>query len=215
VITLAIADDHPIVLDGLEYLFRKKAGFKIVARCETAEEAVSAVIQKGPDILLLDVRMPGKDGLWVLEQIAGRYPTQVILLTGVAEEREIAEALELGARGVVLKDRAVEDLLKCIREVRAGRRWIDEEVLDRVVNLITQSITKGRAEPVLSRRELEIVQLVVRGFQNKEIATSLSISEETVKTNLRSIFQKLSVRGRMELANWAREHGLPDSLSLL
>ncbi len=76
-ITLAIADDHPIVLDGLEYLFRKKAGFKIVARCETAEEAVSAVIQKGPDILLLDVRMPGKDGLWVLQQIADRgYPTQ-------------------------------------------------------------------------------------------------------------------------------------------
>lgn len=195
-----MADDHPIVLDGLEYLFAREPGFKIVARCETAEEAVDAVIEKEPDILLLDVRMPGKDGLWVLEQIANRYSTQVILLT----------ALKLGARGVVLKQRTRDDLMRCIREVRAGRRCIDEDVLHRVVRLITDRTTVQRidAAPSPSRRESEIVQLVGRGLRNKEVAQQLSISEGTVKTHLRSIFRKLSVSGRTELAIWARENGL-------
>ncbi len=207
-VTVAIADDHPIVLDGLEYLFRREAGFEIVARCETAEEAVRAVIEKEPDILLLDVRMPVKDGLWVLEQIADRYPTQVILLTAGVDQREIAKALKLGARGVVLKQRTREDLMTSIREVRAGKRWIDEDILENVVNLITGRNNRKGIDATPSRRQLEIIQLVARGLRNKEIAKRLSVSETTVKTHLRSIFKKVSVSGRIELAIWARENGL-------
>jgi DNA-binding NarL/FixJ family response regulator len=208
VVTIAIVDDHPIVLDGLEYLFRREAGFEIVARCEAAEEAVRAVIEKQPDILILDVRMPVKDGLWVLEQTPDRDPTQVILLTAGVDQREIAKALKLGARGVVLKQRTREDLITCIREVRAGRRWIDEDILQNVVNLIRGSKHRTGIDATPSRRELEIIQLVARGLRNKEIAKKLSVSEGTVKTHLRSIFKKLSVSGRIELAIWARDNGL-------
>jgi two-component system nitrate/nitrite response regulator NarL len=203
---MAIADDHPLVLDGLEYMFRSQADFEIVARSENAEDAVRAVVQKAPDILLLDVQMPGKDGLWVLEQIAGRYATQVILLTAGIDESQLAKALKLGARGVVLKQRTTKDLLSCLREVRAGRRWIDEDVLNQVVQLITN--TREKMDVTLTRREFRIIQLVARGLRNKEIAEEASISEQTVKTHLRSIFQKLSVSTRTELAIWARENGL-------
>jgi DNA-binding NarL/FixJ family response regulator len=207
-ITLAMADDHPIVLDGLEYLFRRETGFEIVARCENAEEAVRAVAEKKPDILLLDIRMPGKDGVWVLEQISGGYSTQVILLTAGAEAAQIAKALKLGARGVVLKQRTTRDLLACIREVRAGKRWIDDDVLKQIVHLVTDPNGRQRSGVTFTRREFEIIQLVARGLRNRDIARKASVAEETVKTHLRSIFRKLSLSTRTELAIWAKENGL-------
>jgi len=207
-VTVAMVDDHPIVLDGLEYLFRKQRGFEVVARCETAEEAVKAVFRTAPDILVLDVRMPGKDGIWVLEQIAGRSKTQVILLTAGVHEREIAKALKLGARGVVLKQRSHEDLITCIRDVRAGKRWIDEDVLHEVVHMITNTTALRRTDVPLTKREFEIIQLVARGLRNKAIAEKLSVSNGTVKTHLRTIFRKIALSSRTELAIWARQNGL-------
>ena len=117
---IALADDHPILLDGLQFLFRQQADIEVVARCETAEEALSHVGTTRPDVLVLDVRMPGKDGLWVLEQLADDPGTRVVLLTAGVENCEIARALTLGARGVVLKDRTGEDLVRCVRTVYSG-----------------------------------------------------------------------------------------------
>jgi two-component system nitrate/nitrite response regulator NarL len=206
-VRVAIVDDHPIVLDGLEYLFRKESGFEVVARCETAEEAVTAVLLRAPDILLLDVHMPGKNGIWVLEQIAGQSNTQVILLTAGVEERQIANALKLGARGILLKQRTKEDLITCIRDVRAGKRWIDEDVLQKVVRTITTTAGMPGIDVPLTKREFEVIQLVARGLRNKAIAEKLSVSDGTIKTHLRTIFRKLALNNRTELAIWARQNG--------
>ena len=212
-VRVAIVDDHPIVLDGLEYLFRKESGFTVVARCETAEEAVTAVLRTAPDILLLDVHMPEKNGIWVLEQIAGQSATQVILLTAGADEREIAIALKLGARGVVLKQRTNADLITCIRDVQAGKRWIDEEVLQKVVHTITDTAHVPDAEIPVTKRELEVIQLVARGLRNKLIAERLSVSDATIKTHLRTIFRKFALSNRTELAIWARQNGFDEGVA--
>ena len=206
-IRIAIADDHPILLDGLQFLFKQQADIEVVARCETAEEALSHVDTTRPDVLVLDVRMRGKDGLWVLEQLADDPGTRVVLLTAGVENSEIARALTLGARGVVLKDRTGEDLVRCVRTVYSGGRWFDERVFGRAMDHIggrTREPIAGVQTP-LTRREIEVIPLVAEGLRNKEIGERLSISECTVKTHLRSIFSKLLVDGRVELAIWARE----------
>ena len=208
-IRLVVVDDHPIVLEGLERLFRLEGDLEIVARCVNAREALEAVRLHQPDILLLDVRLPGGSGLDVLEQIRREgLPTRAVLMAGSVNQDELMEALRLGARGIVLKEMAPELLIRCLRTVHAGGRWLEDDFLTRAIEGILDK--DGVARPgrlALSAREMEIVRLAATGHHNREIAESLHITEGTVKVHLHNIYEKLGIEGRVELTLYARDHG--------
>lgn len=208
-IRLVIVDDHPVVLEGLERLFRLEGDLAIVARCVNAGEALEAVRLHRPDILLLDVRLPGGSGLDVLDQLRREgLSTRAVLLAGSINEDELMEALQLGARGIVLKEMAPELLIRCIRKVHEGERWLENGFLGRALEGILER--DGVARPgrlALSPRELEIVRLAATGHHNREIAEALHITEGTVKVHLHNVYEKLGVDGRVELTIYARDHG--------
>ena len=209
-IRLLLADDHPIVLDGLEQLFRLEPDFDVVARCRDGEETLRALQVHRPDVLILDVRMPGRDGLGVLRSIAvGGLLTRVVLLTAALTEEQIVEALRLGVGGIVLKEMAPQRLVEAVREVHAGRRWLDKGSMDRALGRLPQKEEGNReTDATLTPREFEIVRMVARGLRNRAIAENLSITEGTVKIHLHNIYQKISIDGRLELAVYAQLKGL-------
>ncbi len=209
-ITVVLADDHPIILDGLEALFRMEKDIEVVARCVNGEETMQAVRQLQPDILVLDIRMPGKDGIMVLRELReANLSTQVVILTVALDEEEAMEALRLGVRGVVLKEMAPQMLVQCVRKVYAGEQWLERRSVGRALEkLLWREAGSREVARVLTPREAEIVNMVAAGFRNKEIADKLSISEGTVKIHLHHIYEKLQLNGRLELALYAQERGL-------
>ncbi|MGH9459334.1 MAG: response regulator [Thermoanaerobaculia bacterium] len=210
-IRIVIADDHPIVLDGLEQLFRLEDAFEIVARCTTGQEALDAVRAHAPDILILDLRMPQRSGLAVLRELQGEknLATRVVVLTAALDEDEVLEAIRLGVRGVVLKEMAPRLLVQCVRKVHEGGQWLEKEsigkALDKMLRTGGSSVAGAGA---LTPREVEVVRLVAEGLRNKEIAERLLISEGTVKIHLHSIYEKLQIGGRVELSVYARDRGI-------
>jgi DNA-binding NarL/FixJ family response regulator len=209
-IRLVLADDHPLILDALENLFRLETDFEVVARCRDGEEALATVRQQNPDLLLLDVRMPQLDGLQVLQEMQRlQLQTQVILLTATLENDEVLEAIRLGVRGIVLKDMAPDLLLQCLRRVHAGEQWIERSTAKRALEKLLQRETGERElRAVLTPRELGIVRMVVSGLRNKEIAKKLFISEGTVKIHLHNIYDKLQISSRLELFRYVQDKGL-------
>jgi DNA-binding NarL/FixJ family response regulator len=209
-IRLLLADDHPIVLDGLEQLFRLEQDFEVVARCRDGEETLRALRVHHPDVLILDIRMPRADGLDVLRAIEGSgLLTRVVLLTAALAEEQLVEALRLGVGGIVLKEMAPQLLVDAVRTVHAGRRWLDQGSMDRALGrLLHKEEAQREAAETLTPRELEIVRMVAGGLRNRAIAEKLCISEGTVKIHLHNIYQKISVDGRLELAVYAQRKGL-------
>jgi DNA-binding NarL/FixJ family response regulator len=209
-VRLVLADDHPIVLDGLERLFQAQPDFAVVARCQDGPDALRAVREHRPDVLVLDVRMPGQDGLAVLREIRREeIPTRVVLLTAEVDEREALEAVRLGARGLVLKEMAPQMLVECVRKVVLGEQWIERRSLTRALDALLRRESGLRdVSAVLTPREIEIVRLVAKGLRNQAIAEQLRISEGTVKVHLHNIYEKLGVDSRVALTNYAREKGL-------
>jgi DNA-binding NarL/FixJ family response regulator len=209
-IRVALADDHPIVLDGLEQLFRLEPDVDVVARCRNADEALRAVRSESPDILVLDLLMPGGGGLELLRAMSDKdRRTRTILLTAVIDDDQLLEAIRLGAQGVVLKDMAPQLLIEAIHEVHAGGQWLEQGLGGRALRrLLSREKRASEAARLLSSREREIVRLVATGLRNRAIADRLSISEGTVKVHMHNIYEKLDVNGRIELTNYARENGL-------
>jgi DNA-binding NarL/FixJ family response regulator len=209
-IRLVLVDDHPIVLQGLEQLFGFEPDMEVVARCLSAQQALSAMEEHRPDVLVLDIRMPDEDGLAVLRELhTRRIRTRVILLTAAVDEDEVVEAMRLGVRGIVLKEAAPQNLVDAIRRVHAGETVVDHQAVVRALEkVVRREAGTRRLAAVLTARELEIVRMVVAGLRNKEIATRLTISESTVKIHLHNTYEKLRVDGRLELMLLAQEHGL-------
>lgn len=207
---LVLADDHPIVLDGLEQLFRLEPDFEVVARCRDGEETLRVVREERPDLLILDVKMPRRDGLEVLRAIRDDgLPTRVLVLTAALDDAQLVEALRLGVRGVVLKEAAPRLLVKAMREIQAGGQWLESGLVSRTLRKMVHAGDGLRdAEKALTPRELEIVRMAGSGLRNREIAERLVISEGTVKIHVHNIYQKLQINGRLELALYAREKGL-------
>jgi DNA-binding NarL/FixJ family response regulator len=208
-----VADDHAIFRDGLRKLLEGADDVTIIGEASNGNECVKMLAKLKPDILLLDLRMPEKDGLGVLEEINfDSASTRVIVLTAAEDDRDVVRAMRLGARGVVLKQSASDLLLKSIRKVNEGEIWLDNRMTSEVIDAFKKSSEAGqrREKPLLSDREKEIVQLVAQGFRNREIGEKLFISEQTVKNHLHNIFDKLGVSDRLELALYAIHHRLID-----
>ena len=217
---ILLADDHPIFRDGLKRLLESERDFTVCGEAEDGGEAARKVRQLKPDMLLLDLSMPGAGGLDALRELSQEehIRTSILLLTAEIEQEELVAALQLGARGVVMKDSPTTLLLKAIRGVLAGEFWVGR---DRVANLVdalrpkvTRAVGHAPIEHGLTDRELLIVSGVVAALGNKEIAARLGITEKTVKTHLTNIFDKLGVSTRTELAMFAVRNRLPlpDSL---
>ena len=209
-ITLVLADDHPLILEGMETLFRSQKDFKVVARCLDGEETLRAVRKHKPDILILDLQLPRKHGLSVLREMrTEKLATRVIVLTAVVKEEEFAEAIRLGVRGLMLKELAPEALVQCIRQVRAGEMWLERGTVSRTLEkLLQREAGKQETARLLTPRETEIVKLAASGLHNLEIGKQLGISAGTVQLHLHHIYEKLGVDSRTKLTLWAQEKGL-------
>ena len=209
-IRILLADDHPIVLDGLEALFRLESDFAVVGRCRSGDEVLPAVRQHKPDVLLLDIRMPGMSGMEVLRALRReRLATRVVLLAAAFEDDQVVEALRLGVRGMVLKELAPPLLIECVRRVHAGGQWIEQQASGRALeSLIRRDTAEQEAGRELTPREIELVRLAASGLRNREMARRLEISEGTVKMHLHNIYRKLKLENRVAIANYARQRGL-------
>jgi DNA-binding NarL/FixJ family response regulator len=209
-IKLVLADDHPLLLDGLEKLLRLEKDFRILARCLTGQETLKALEQHKPDVLILDIHLPGMDGLEVMRKMQEKkLPTRVVLLTAAVDESQMAQAIRLEVGGVVLKESASKTLIECIRKVHAGEQWFEKGALGRTLeNLFQRDAARDAVAQVLSPREMEILRKVLSGLRNKDIAKILFISEGTVKVHLHSIYQKLKLDGRLQLIQYCHQRGL-------
>src|SRR5579885_2773622 len=213
-IRIVVADDHPIFRDGLCKLLALEEDFEVVAQAQDGRQVLDVLQQYTPDILLLDLKMPGLDGLATLQRLqAVKNKTRVIVLTASDDKNEFVQAMKLGTSGIVLKQTATELLIKSIRKVHAGEIWLDSTTTAAVIRQFVASEEsppsppppqpRDRERSPLSQREREIVALVAQGFKNKEMAEKMFISEQTVKNHLHNIFDKLGVSDRLELALYA------------
>jgi DNA-binding NarL/FixJ family response regulator len=209
-IKIALADDHTIFRKGLRRLLALEPEFKIVAEAKDGTEVLPILEEHNPDILLLDLRMPGADGLTVLQRIqTNKVKTKVIVLTASEDEDEYAHAIKCGASGIVLKQTATELLIKSIRKVYEGEIWLDSRIKAAAMRQFASPSDSHEGEkPTISNREREIIAWIPQGFKNKEIAEKMFISEQTVKNHLHNIFQKLGVSDRLELALYAINHNI-------
>lgn len=204
-IRIVLADDHPIVIDGLSQVLRLERDMEVVARATTAEAAVAAVGVHEPDVLLLDMAMPARDGLWVLAALRERKSaTRVVVLTAHADAEVFAQARSLGAAAMVLKEMQSNHLIECIRAVHAGQPWIGQRLVDERVSQLGGGGTEATALMAqLTPREGEVVRMTAAGLRNQDIAARLGISEGTVKQHLHKVYDKLGVNGRPELIRLA------------
>ena len=209
-IRLVLADDHPLILDGLENLLRTEKEFEVLARCIDGIETLQAVREHRPDVLILDIRMPRKSGLDVAREIQReKLPTRVVLLTAELDEREFLEAIRLGVKGIVLKEMASQMLLRCIRKVHAGEQWMElRSAKQALEKMLRREAGAREVAAILTAQEMTIVRLIAGGLRNKEIADKLHVSEGTVKTHLHNIYEKLRVDSRLALLRYAQEKGL-------
>lgn len=215
-IRVVLADDHPIVRDGLRKLLMLEEDIQVVGEASDGREVVQVVQDTRPDILILDLRMPYMDGLAALQALQqAEKKVRVIILTASEDKNEFVQAMKLGCSGIVLKQTAPELIVKSIRKVHGGEIWLDSHTTAAVMRQFASpgdagngSNPKGRERSPLSQREREIVGLVAQGYKNREMAEKMFISEQTVKNHLHNIFDKLGVSDRLELALYAIHKGL-------
>jgi DNA-binding NarL/FixJ family response regulator len=211
---ILIADDHPIFRDGLRRLLESEPGMEVVGEAADGDQVPTLTETLRPDVLLLDLAMPRRHGLEALRDLTdGKIAVRVVLLTAAITDEQIVESLQLGARGVVLKESATETLLQAIRTVMSDRYWIGRESvadpLDYLRRLApARASAQRRRNFGLTPRERQILEAIVSGCSNRQIAERFTLSEQTVKHHLTSIFDKCGVDSRLELALFAIRHQL-------
>jgi two-component system, NarL family, nitrate/nitrite response regulator NarL len=214
-VRIVIADDHTIFRDGLRRLLEAEPELEVVAEAADGTEAVKHTRELSPDCLLLDLAMPRMPGMEVLRDLStdgDQLHTKIIVLTAAVERMEIVQALQLGARGVVMKEAATQLLMKAIRTVMSGQYWIGREAVGDIVEFLrtNPSGEKPSRNYGLTKREMDILTTIVAGLSNKEIARRFSLSEDTVKHHLTNIFDKVGVASRLELALFAINNRLAE-----
>ncbi|MCP2636343.1 response regulator transcription factor [Microbacterium sp. HD4P20] len=207
-IRLLIVDDHPVVRAGLAGLLSDEPGFEVVAEASDGEQAVRLATATRPDVVLMDLRMPGVDGVAATARIAGGEagdpPPRVLILTTYESDDQILAAIEAGASGYLLKAAPRAEIVAGIRSVAAGQSALSPQVAVRLV----ERMRRPEASVVLTPRETEVLRLVATGHSNKQIAVALGIGESTVKTHLLKVFDKLGVADRTRAVTLAMERGL-------
>ncbi len=203
-VRVLIVDDHPVVRDGLRGMFSGHPGFEVVGEAADGAEAVARAAALQPDVVLMDLRMPGTDGVTAIGELARLgVPTRVLVLTTYETDRDVLPAIEAGATGYLLKDTPRDELFRAVQAAARGEAVLSPSVATR---LVTQ-VREPAREP-LSQRELEVLALVARGSTNRDAASRLFISEATVKTHLLHIYAKLGVNDRAAAVAEAFEQGL-------
>jgi two-component system NarL family response regulator len=199
--TLLVADDHPVVLEGLVALINRQSDMQVVSQARNGREAVELFLAQRPDVALLDLRMPVMDGVEAIRAICEKDPAaRLIVVTIYQSEEDIYRALRAGAQGILLKDAPAEDIVECIHAVAQGRTWIPPEVGAKLAKRVTVR--------ELTPRETEVMHAVAKGKSNKEIGVALDISEATVKVHVTHILEKLQASGRTEAIGLAVNRGL-------
>ncbi|QHN02501.1 response regulator transcription factor [Granulicella sp. WH15] len=213
-IRIVVADDHPVVRFGVKNMLLSEPGFAVVGEAEDGDVAITQTLELEPDILLLDLMMPRLPGLEAMRAIMARSPrVKILLLTSTISTQQVIEALQIGARGILLKDSVAGDLANALRAVVGGDYWIGGERVANLLKALAELTQRAAAATErktygLTPRELEVVRCIVEGCSNKDIAKQFGISEETVKRHLSNIFDKTGVSTRLELALFSIAHKL-------
>jgi DNA-binding NarL/FixJ family response regulator len=200
-IRILIVDDHPLLREGVVSLVEKQADMLVVAEASNGKEALQLFQQHIPDITLMDLRLPGMDGIDAMTTILAGFPdAKIIVLTTFSGDAQILRALKAGARGYLLKDTLRKELLEAIRTVQAGRKRIPSE--------IAAQIAEHASDTTLTRRETEVLQLIASGNPNKLVADKLSVTEDTIKMHVKSILSKLGANDRTHAVTIAIKRGI-------
>jgi DNA-binding NarL/FixJ family response regulator len=210
-IKILIADDHPVVREGLITMIKREPDFQVVGEATNGVEAVNKARELKPDVVLMDLRMPELDGVEAIRQISSTEPNiKYIILTTYSDDEYIFKGIEVGARAYLLKDAPRDDLFKAIRAVNRGESLIQPVVASKVLDRFAELSRQAQSAPpdVLSERELEVLKLMAKGDANKEIAAQLNITDSTVKTHISNIFQKLGAKDRTEAVMNAMRRGI-------
>ncbi len=208
-IRVLIADDHPIVRQGLEIVINSQADMRLIGQAADGNEAVVLIRELKPDVIVMDLKMPVKNGLSAIEEIKkSDQKTPVLVLTSFTDDDMVISAIKLGANGVMLKDMPPEQLLDAIRDVFHGRSFLHPLVAQKLMLKIQHSATPVPVVHMLTNREIDVLRCLALGLSNREIAYKLSISTRTVTTHVRNILDKLGLDNRTQAALYAVEHGI-------
>ena len=213
-VRLVIAEGHEIVLLGLERFLGSLEDFTVVSTATDCQGSLAAIRAHRPDVAILDIRLPAESGLEVAGAIMREgLPTRIVLVGETINDRESLEALRLGVHGLLLKEMAPRQLVRCIRKVHAGGHWVEQESLRRTVeSLLREEVSPRSPSPSLTLAEVRVAGVVAQGARNKEIADHLGVSESTVKNHLHNIYTKLNLSSRRELVRWYRTVPHPNGL---
>jgi len=208
-IRVLIADDHAIVRQGLEVVINTQPDMELIAEAKDGEEAVRLVRETRPNVVVMDLQMPVKDGLTAIEEINQlNLETQILVLTSFPEDEMVIEAVKAGATGILLKDSLPDKLLAAIRSVNRGESVLHPTVSRKLMEKVRQPSKTVSLEDLLTHRELDVLKLLAEGSTNGQIALSLKISIRTVTTHIRNILDKLHLQNRTQAALYAVEHGI-------
>ena len=208
-IRILVVDDHPVLRDGLVAVLSADADFEVVGEAETGEEAVLAAAKLQPDIVMLDLEMPGMDGVEALKQMPENDPgLRVIVFTAFDTDDRIMSALQAGAQGYLLKGAPRDQVFEAIRVVNAGNSLLQPIVASKLLTRMRRTAADPIAPGSVTPREMEVIRLLARGFQNKEIAAELGIAQRTAKFQVGSLLAKLGAGNRTEAVTIAAQKGL-------
>ncbi|MGQ9474740.1 MAG: response regulator [Actinomycetota bacterium] len=211
-VNVMLVDDHEVVLEGLIRILERQGGIKIVSVARSAEEALEKIGRFPPDVIIVDIQLPGMNGIELIKRVKSQYPEiEAITLTVFDDEQFAKQAIKAGAIGYVIKDAAKEELVKAVRAAAKGESLISTSVARKLIEEISEPSGKKKRDEGyegLSQRELDVIKLMARGYNNRQIADILFISEHTVKVHIRNIFRKIGVTDRTNAVLWAIERGL-------
>lgn len=207
-IRIVVVDDHPVVREGVAAVLSDDPEFTVVGQVGTAEEALDALAKSEPDVLVLDIRLPGMHGTEACELVVQRHPrVRVVALTSFANENTMLAAFAAGAKGFAVKESEPSVLRQAVRTVTSGGIYIDPRIAGKLVTLATKG-RRAKGPHGLTLMEMRVADLLPKGLTNREIGRQLGISEQTVKTHLRNLMRKLGARDRTEAAALAQREGL-------
>lgn len=208
VIRVVVADDHPIVRSGVIRELERDGGFVILGEAENGDQALAMALELQPDVLILDINMPGKKAVQVVRELVSRKESiRILILSAYGDTEYVFAMLRAGVNGFMLKDEAPHVILEGLRAVYDGETWLSSIAAENLVR-ITSTSEGGDWENGLSSREIEVLVLVAKGYSNDRIATQLSITEGTVKNHVSRLYMKLGLHSRAEVVAWAWEHGV-------